>query len=122
VIQINLTLFVQIVNIVITYKVLTRYLLQPIMDRLIERHKEEKKLSDEIILKQKDVEIFLKEKTDQLSQFQKDATSDYPYKPAQREPFLFDKDESAQEGVITSEAYETLKKNISKRLYDVEHK
>lgn len=119
-IQINLTLFVQMINIIITYKVLSAYLLAPIIERLLERKKEEKQLRDEITLKQKDVENFLTEKTSQLAQFQRDAKTDYPFNPVRSLPQTLYVEDEAQEA-LTDEEYASLKKNLTKRLYDVEH-
>mgnify|MGYP000500935203 CR=1 FL=1 len=80
-IQFNLTLPVQLFNFVVTFYVLKRFLFAPVIERIIRRKKEEKQLCDEIILKKQDVENFRSEKTTQLSQFQKDAKTDFPFAP-----------------------------------------
>lgn len=80
-IQFNLTLLVQVLNFSITFYVLKRFLFEPFIKNIIDRKKEEKRLRDEILLKRKDVDNFLNEKTLQLSQFQKDATTDFPFRP-----------------------------------------
>ena len=77
----NVTLFIQLGNFILTTYFLQKLLFRPIIDRIIQRKKEEKQLRDEIILKKQDVENFRDEKTAQLSQFQKDAKTDYPFTP-----------------------------------------
>lgn len=78
----NITLFIQLGNFILTAYLLQRFLYRPIIDRIIQRKQEEKQLRDEIILKKQDVENFRTEKSSQLSQFQKDAKTDFPFTPA----------------------------------------
>lgn len=80
-IQVNLTLLIQACNFIFTFYVLKWFLFAPFINRILLHKKEEKQLRDEIVLKRQDVENFLTEKTSQLSQFQKDATTDFPFKP-----------------------------------------
>lgn len=116
-IQFNLTLLVQALNFSLTFYVLKRFLFEPIIESILKRKKEEKRLGDEIVLKQKDVANFLSEKTSQLSQFQKDAKTDFPFVPAtgpQVEPH-------APEVCILEPTHEeqvALQKDLTKRVRD----
>ena len=80
-IQLNITLLIQIANFLVTFYVLKLFLFEPFINRILMHKKEEKQLRDEIILKQQDVDNFSSEKTAQLAQFQKDATADFPFNP-----------------------------------------
>jgi len=68
----NLTLLVQIINFLIVYQILCRVIFDPVIDSMVKQKADEKRLNDEIFLKQNDVESFQNEKTSQLVQFQQD--------------------------------------------------
>lgn len=85
-INFNITLFIQIGNFVATAIVLERYVYYPLIQRLLKRRQEEKHLRDELFLKKRDIDSFLHEKTSQLSQFQKDAKTDFPFTPVTTPP------------------------------------
>lgn len=114
-IVINLTLPLQMINFLVTYWVLHRFLLRPIVARILERKAEEKKMCDEIILKKKDVEVFRNEKTAQLAQFQIDSKTDYPFTPF-RAPHTTVPEEKDTQIALTEEEQETLKKEVLRRL------
>lgn len=116
-ININLTLPIQMINFLVTYWVLHRFLLRPIVARILERKAEEKKMCDEIILKRKDVEVFRNEKTAQLAQFQVDSKTDYPFTPF-RAPHTIVPEAKESELVLTEDEQETLKKDVLRRLVD----
>ena len=80
-IHFNLTLPIQIINFLVTYWFLDHYLLRPIVQHILRRKQEERRLRDEIELKKRDLEISEQEKRDQLAQFQADTTTDYPFTP-----------------------------------------
>jgi len=68
----NLTLLVQVINFCVVYYFLRRLIFDPVIDGLIKQRMVERRLNEEIILKQQDVESFRKEKALQLVQFQQD--------------------------------------------------
>lgn len=116
-IQINLTLLVQALNFSLTFYVLKRFLFGPIIENILSRKKEEKRLSDEIVLKKQDVDNFLGEKTSQLSQFQKDAKTDFPFVPVtgpRVQPIKLES-EIVEPSVAEQEA---LQKSFAKRVRD----
>lgn len=116
-IQFNLTLPLQAINFVVTLYVLKRYLFAPLIERIIERRKEEKQLRDEIILKRRDVENFRAEKTAQLSQFQKDAKVDFPFTPVTN-PAAPVKTEEHTVTPPTSQELAALTDELEKRICD----
>lgn len=116
-VTINLTLPIQIINFLVTYWVLSRFLLRPIIDRLLERQADEKKMCDEIILKKKDVEVFRNEKTAQLAQFQVDSKTDFPFTPF-RAPHIDLPEERIPNPQLTTDEQETLRKEVIRRLID----
>lgn len=69
-IEFNLTLLVQVINFLIVYYVLRRMVFDPVIDALIKQKAEERRLSEEITLKQTVVDNFQAEKALQLAQFQ----------------------------------------------------
>jgi len=71
-IEFNLTLLIQVINFLIVYYVLRRVIFDPVIDALIKQKSEERRLNEEIVLKQLDVNGFQSEKTSQLIQFQQD--------------------------------------------------
>jgi len=71
-IEFNLTLLIQVINFLIVYYVLRRMVFDPVIDALIKQKSEERRLSEEITLKQVDVDNFQAEKALQLAQFQQD--------------------------------------------------
>ncbi len=68
----NLTLLIQIVNFLLVYYFLRRVIFDPVIDALIKQKIDERRLNEEITLKQIDVNSFQEEKTSQLVQFQQD--------------------------------------------------
>lgn len=68
----NLTLLVQIINFLIVYHVLRRVVFDPVIDGLVKQRMDERRLTEEIALKQADVDSFQNEKESQLIQFQQD--------------------------------------------------
>ncbi|MDQ5890744.1 MAG: hypothetical protein QG604_618 [Candidatus Dependentiae bacterium] len=68
----NLTLLVQIMNFLIVYYVLRRVVFDPVIDALVKQKIDERRLNEEIALKQVDVNSFQAEKASQLVQFQQD--------------------------------------------------
>jgi len=117
-IQINMTLIVQVVNFFITYKFLSVFLFKPVINRILLRKQDEARLREEIALKTQDVDNFMQEKTTQLAQFQKDAKTDYSFilvKPPRIE-FLDEKQENL---MLDDEHCKQLKKEIVKRILDV---
>lgn len=114
-ININLTLPLQIINFLITYWVLNRYLLRPVIVRILERRAQEKKMQDEIILKKRDVEVFNNEKTAQLAQFQVDTKKDFPFTPF-RAPHTTAPEPKLASPALTADEEESLKKDVLRRL------
>ncbi|MEI7580429.1 MAG: hypothetical protein WCJ17_01390 [bacterium] len=68
----NLTLIAQIINFCIVYYFLRRMIFDPVIDALIKQRIEERRLTEEIVLKKQDIASFQIEKTSQLIQFQQD--------------------------------------------------
>lgn len=68
----NLTLLIQILNFCLVYAFLRRVIFDPVIDGLIKQKMDERRLNEEIILKQRDVSSFQEEKASQLVQFQQD--------------------------------------------------
>lgn len=71
-IEFNLTLLIQVINFLIVYYALRRMVFDPVIDALIKQKAEERRLNEEIALKQVDVDNFQSEKALQLVQFQQD--------------------------------------------------
>lgn len=71
-IEFNLTLLIQIINFLVVYYVLRRVIFDPVIDALIKQKSDERRLNEEIVLKQIDVDNFQAEKASQLVQFQQD--------------------------------------------------
>jgi hypothetical protein len=68
----NLTLLIQIVNFCIVYAFLRRVIFDPVIDALVKQKIDRRRLNEEILLKQADVNSFQEEKASQLIQFQQD--------------------------------------------------
>ncbi len=71
-IEFNLTLLIQVINFLVVYYALRRMVFDPVIDALIKQKAEERRLNEEITLKQVDVDNFQSEKALQLVQFQQD--------------------------------------------------
>jgi hypothetical protein len=116
-VTINLTLPIQVINFLLTYWVLSRFLLRPVITRILERQADEKKICDEITLKKKDVEVFRNEKTTQLAQFQVDSKTDFPFTPF-RPPHTELPEEKCPEPELTADEQEALRKEVIRKLID----
>jgi len=68
----NITLLVQVINFLVVYYVLRRVIFDPVIEGLIKQKADERRLAEEIVLKQVDVDSFQNEKATQLVQFQQD--------------------------------------------------
>jgi len=68
----NLTLIIQILNFCLVYSFLRRVVFDPVIDALVKQKIDQRRLNEEIVLKQGDVNSFQEEKVSQLIQFQQD--------------------------------------------------
>lgn len=77
--KINVTLFIQIINFFITYKVLTLFLFKPILESLKEKRIRKEKLQKSIKEKEQELVNLEQQKRENIITFQKHIKQTFPF-------------------------------------------